>query len=205
MLQSNFGRLGLLAAAAALSVGRVAKATFTINIDQIGGDVVSTGTGTIDTTDLAFAGNFNIYAGITPDTAEAVGGPSGHFTGSGFYDNLDGPLPSSFGSGGAAYPSSGSGDSAGFATDFIILPENYVSGAALYNTDTYAGASLSSLGLTPGTYTVNFGTGPDADSVVINVAVLSSPSVPEPASIAAAGLALPALGLFAWKRRKLMA
>jgi hypothetical protein len=65
-----------------------------------------------------------------------------------------------------------------------------VSGAALSDSATWDNATLSSLGLTPGTYTWAWGNGADADSFVIDI---KATTVPEPASLAL--LATSVLGL----------
>ena len=68
------------------------------------------------------------------------------------------------------------------------MPQGYVSGTDLgISTDTWNNQTLSSLGLTPGTYTWTWGTAPHADSLALQI------TVPEPASfslLAIAGLAM---------------
>jgi hypothetical protein len=98
-----------------------------------------------------------------------------------------------------------SGDAVGFngrSGGSIYVPTGYVSGSALSGTAFYAGTTLADFGLTLGeTYTATWGTGPDADSFVITT-VPPVAAVPEPGTFAVAGLAMPALGLLAWKKRK---
>src|SRR5436189_1661674 len=77
--------------------------------------------------------------------------------------------PTSFGSGGGADASSGSGDTVGTAADcskdgsdcdrFLIVPRGYVSGTFLSDSATYSGKTFATLGVTPGTYVWTWGTG----------------------------------------------
>ena len=62
--------------------------------------------------------------------------------------------------------SSGSGDMVGIATgrvefteSFSVFQAGYVSGTALSGSATYSGATLATLGVTPGTYVWKWGTG----------------------------------------------
>jgi hypothetical protein len=93
------------------------------------------------------------------------------------------------------YASSGSG-ALGVLGDYerVVVPFGYVSGSALSETATWNDQTISSMGLTPGTYTWTWGSGIDADSLTLNIA-------PEPGSLllfSAAGLALPLFGR--WRR-----
>ena len=77
------------------------------------------------------------------------------------------------------------------------MPQGYVSGASLSSTSTYNGATLLSLGVTPGTYTWTWGTGVDADSFTLQIG---------PAGVPDAGSTLPlpgfaSLGLVALRRK----
>jgi hypothetical protein len=182
-----------LTAVAALSVAYPARANFIATIDQVGTNVVVTGSGTIDLTALSF---------ITPAAAGAAIAPSGAYlvlaTGNvAVYTGFSGPT--SFGSGGVTFASSNGGNAVGIegGSGELFVPQGYVSGAALSGTSTYAGATLLSLGVTPGTYTWTWGTGVHADSFTINAGV----GVPD------AGSTLPLLGFallgLAALRRKL--
>jgi len=65
----------------------------------------------------------------------------------------------------------------------LFVPFGYVSGSPLSSTSTWENASFASLGLTPRTYLKPFGSGANADSVVVVVAV------PEPATLGIVGMA----------------
>ena len=168
-----------------------AEASFTIDISQTGGNVVATGNGSVDLTDLSpsFGGNDN--AQVIPDEGvAAVGG--GDFTEYGLVNG-----PASFGPGGLSRASSNSGDLVGVAADHVVVPEGYVSGTALSSSATWVGATLDSLGLTAGTYTYTWGSGPDADSLTLHII-----AVPEPATWATMLVGFAALGMIAGGRAK---
>ena len=77
----------------------------------------------------------------------------------------------------------------------IVLPAGYSSGAPLgAASSTFAGRSLASLGITPGTYVWTIGTGPNTDTVTMNV-------VPESASLLVPATAVATLGLVQVRRR----
>ena len=79
----------------------------------------------------------------------------------------------------------------------IFLPTGYVSGTTLNSSSIFLGTTLADLGLLNGSsYTYNYGTGLNADSIVFNVGA----PVPEPASMALVGAGL--FGLVASRRRK---
>jgi hypothetical protein len=207
MLQSKFARLGFMAVATALSFGGVAKATYIDYVYNDGsGNVDVTGIGSIDTAALSYIGSGLDYAHVDPSRPLLITGPGvqGAPAPAEVYDGtISGP--STLGSlNGQSDATSGSGDTVGiFDNTAFELPVGYVSGASLTSGAVFAGQSLASLGLATGVYTFDFGSGATADSFIIDIgATPPASSVPEPASIAAAGLALPALSLFAWKRRK---
>jgi hypothetical protein len=88
--------------------------------------------------------------------------------------------PASFGSGSFTLASSGAGDLVGIdmATrpeGSLIVPHGYVSGAALSDSSTYNNATLTSLGVTPGTYTWTWGTGVHADSFTLQIGPTAVP------------------------------
>ena len=140
---------------------RPAQAGYIVTLKQVGSDLVATGSGAIDLTGLSFmnTGSGGLAA-IGPNLAQIITGPT-----SGSADIYFGMIsgPTSFGSGGFTFASSGSGDVVGKAeggvNDLLILPTGYVSGSALSDISTYNNATFASLGVTPGTYEWTWGTG----------------------------------------------
>ena len=149
-------------------------------------DVLVTGQGTIDLTDLTYSGSGVGYAAINPSDAELFTGtsPLNRDTYTGFSG------PASFGLGGDTYSTSGSGDHLGIdgVAGYLSVPAGYVSGTQLSTTSIFANTTLSALGADPGTYTYTWGSGDHVDSLTINVA-------PEPSTWALLGLGAGLLGL----------
>ena len=193
-------RLPVLAVAGsvttALAIAPLAEkagASVVIDIYQKGADVLATGTGTIDLTDLVLEGPNASFATVTPTNGIVLVGP-GH---SGpalpdldVYEGASGPT--SFGSGGANGASVGSGVLFGVlgVLGFLEVPLDYVSGTPLSGSSTWDGQTLSSLGLAPGTYVYTWGTGADADSFTVNIGGVPEPSTWAMLVLGFAGLAL---------------
>src|SRR5262249_25368916 len=93
-----------------------------------------------------------------------------NFVGVDVYSEITGPT--SFGSGGFTAAGTGSGDTVGIFGNQLYVPERYQSCTQLKDKSTYSGQTITSLGLTPGTYTWTWGTGAHADSFVL---VIPSP------------------------------
>ena len=164
------------------------RAGFIVNLTETGGNVVATGSGTLNITALALdSGGGNFSPVLVPNGGEALFGlPHSDI------DLYDTPVgPASFGSGGPFAADSGTGDFVGILPissspniDLLAVPRNYVSGSMLQSSATWSGSTFASLGLTPGTYTWTWGTGADADFFTINIgAVLGARTV-----VATAGL-----------------
>jgi len=152
-----------------LSIGP-AQAGYTVTVQQVGPDVVATGSGAIDLTGLTFDGSQSFTAEILAGHhIPLVGVFSGITTGptlsSGdFYGGVTGPT--SFGQSIGFNPSasSGTGDMVGvslrpFEKNSLIVPTGYVSGSFLSDSATYSGQTLASFGVTLGTYVWAWGTG----------------------------------------------
>jgi hypothetical protein len=198
---SKIAAIGVLAVGASVAVAPKAQAAFIATIEQVGANVVVTGSGTFDLAGLTLASGAESSAGIfAPEGVFVIGSSNPESTD--LYTGFSGPA--SFGSGAANSPSDGSGDKAGLlgSLDALLVPNGYVSGSALSDISTYDNATFASLGVTPGTYTWTWGTGGDADSFTLNIGAPDPTPTPEPASLALLGTGLAALGLNRRRRRK---
>ena len=177
------------------------RADVIVNMEQIGPNVIATGGGSIDTTNLTFLGITNnqayVFAGNPSGSVAVVGGTT--IVPEDVYSRITGP--SSFGSGVQFFATSGSGDGFGVVADTVLdLPSGYISGSPLSATSTWSGRSFSSLGLTPGSYTWTWGTGAHADSFTLNIGVAP---VPEPTTLTMALFAgLAGIGARLWSQRR---
>ncbi|WPJ94618.1 PEP-CTERM sorting domain-containing protein [Coraliomargarita algicola] len=167
-----------------------ADAIVNIQIQEIGSDVVITGSGTINTTELSAAASNDI---------KGLNLAFGFFT-IGASDNsylvtVTGPGGGVLGTDGYTPATSVSGDAMGFGSggSSIVVPVGYVSGDPLSGSGIWAGESLESLELNVGSYSWTWGSGANADSMHVTI-------VPEPSS-AALLVGCAALG-FASRRRK---
>jgi len=147
---------------------RPAQAGYTVTLQQVGPDVVATGSGAIDLTgltSLSQSGSLDPYViphSVLLPTHGIIGISTGPTSSS--VDTYSGPAgPTSFGSGGPTAASSGSGDMVGIATifwgSFLNVPTGYVSDTFLSDMAIYSGTTLAQLGVTPGTYVWTWGTG----------------------------------------------
>ena len=199
---------GAVGAVVVLISAMPARALVTVTVSEIGGDVVMSGSGSLNVSALTYIGGTAIPYGIDPNTSTFLvnSGPQtalyqGQFT-----------LPASLGPGTASLPSLlpstgtyGTGDSFGIAfyadvagrtyqqvpTLFVEGGSGYTNGTAISGTSTYTGQTLSSLGLTPGNYTWSWGSGATADSITMQI---GNSVAPGPASVPGP---LPILGLAA--------
>lgn len=171
----------LTAAAALLCLGPSAMAAYTINVTEVGGNVVASGSGSINTAALPLfpsatrplvrSGNALLYIGGTAhlDTPMSLSAP-GSIAG-----------PTSFGATlintEADVVSGGLVGIIGSASR-LFVPPAYVSQSPMTSSATWNGATFASLNLLPGTYTWTWGAGPTADSFTVQIG-----PPPAPASI----------------------
>ena len=134
-----------------------AQAGYTVTLQEVGSNVVATGSGAIDLTGLTFV-VFRLYPAINPHEATIVTGLPDSFVD--LYDS-GASGPTSFGSSPVGTSaSSGSGDKVGIVGGHTLaVPTGYVSGSALSDRATYSDTTVASLGVTPGTYVWTWGTG----------------------------------------------
>jgi hypothetical protein len=174
------------AAVIVFSVARNAKASYVAYLYQSGPNVAGVGSGTLDTIALLSGGGGNYSAGVIPSFGVEILGQGlvKAFTG------LSGP--SSFGSGSNSFAPLSSGDVVGVygGAGALYVPIDYISGTSLSDTAIFNNTTLAALGVTLGTYTWSWGSGPTADSYTLNV---SQAPAPEPGTwglVFASGLAL---------------
>jgi PEP-CTERM motif len=181
-----------------------ARAEFIVTFSQQGNNVVATGSGSLNLTALRFAGEVTLLPGVTPSLGTTGVGPISQV------DLYSVPSsPPTFGTGGAILANSGTGSTVGNINIsnelFINVPVGYLSGSSLSGSSTYDNTTISTLGMTPGTYTWTWGSAANgtADDLKIVIPSASHPSAaPEPASLTMLGIG--ALGLlgYGWRRRK---
>jgi hypothetical protein len=152
------GRIASAAAVGVLIAASVstprAQAAFVLTLEQEGPNVVATGSGTLDPTDLGFDGFEFSGSFLVPSDSEIFTGAAGEFI---LYAGTHGPV--NLGSGGLTFASSGSGDIVTLGFNTIGVPLFYVSGSALSDSATYDDATFASLGIRAGVYCVDVGDG----------------------------------------------
>jgi hypothetical protein len=154
---------------------RPAQAGYTVTLQQVGPNVVATGTGAIGLHGLTFL--LGQYGPIVPQMSSRFfflpgrGSVAEIYTGPlpSSVDLYSGPIigPTSFGGVSETFASSGSGDMVGIGATtggehagvYLYVPAGYVSGTFLSDSATYSGTTFASLGVTPGTYVWTWGTG----------------------------------------------
>ena len=161
-LPEKFLRLTLFGIAVTSLFSVQPAQAYSVTLQQVGSNVVATGSGPINLTGLTlqFSGPTNNGSSINAALGIIATGPSKANTD--LYNGYTGPA--SFGSGGTFFANTGSGDfvviqgSLG-AGPFLYVPQGYVSGAALSDSMTFNNATFASLGVIPGTYVWTWGTG----------------------------------------------
>lgn len=194
-----------IGAAALLAVGS-AHAAYTLDLREVGGNVVATGSGTITTPASTGLPGLGTSAALRGANALAIAGGSPMVPN--VVDQFEGLAgPSSFGSTVSTAADIASGDIIGVEGDRgrLRLQPTHVSGNSLSSSATWTGASFASLGLIPGSYTWTWGTGPTADSFTLNIGPVAAAPVAIPTlsewGLLATSAAL-TLGAAVWMRRR---
>jgi hypothetical protein len=183
----------ILALLITLCAHSVQAAGYVVTLDQVGSNVVATGSGAIDLTGLTLSGHSSFGGAIDPSSMFIVTGVNSGTQP--FYTGFTGPA--NFGSGGFQSASSSSGDTVGFTFSGLTVPSGYVSDAPLSDTSTYSGTNFTNLGVTPGIYEWTWGGGTGDRNFTLEI---GQAAVPEPATWTAG--ALLALGLFSYFVRR---
>ena len=186
-----------------------ARAAYTLTIQPSMTGVTATGAGSIDFDALAFFGDELDPSLIAPSGGAIIIGPTTP-TDDTYYSGIMGPA-TAFGTGDQLFADMGDGAIVGLGTfnqtsgGVVAVPQDYVSGASLgTSTATWSGATITSLGLTPGAYVWTWGEGATADSFTLDIIANGVPGAPEPATWAMMLLGLAGLS-FVRKRRRIWA
>ena len=176
------------------------EAAMLFTISQGGGNVVVSGSGSINTGGLTLAANGDSGDFLDSSIATLLIGSPVSIPIDRIYNGGGLTGPSNFGSGINYSADSGTGNYMGIAGDFsslgdhvLLVPFNYVSGAPLAGTSTFNNQTFVTLGIIPGTYVYTWGSGANADSLTIN-------AVPEPSIWALLGVGAGVLGVSVLRR-----
>src|ERR1700722_17206689 len=194
-------RTTYLASIAALGLSAIAapgaQAAYVTTFEEIGSNVVEVGGGALDLTDLQLSGGIFTKLFVGPNEPSYASGTPGD-PGDIYEGALSGPA--NWGPGSTTFTKMSSGDLVALVPSGaeIIVPDDYASGAPLWETSTYLNPSFISLGLTPGAYVYSWGTGGHADTFTVNVV---AGSVPEPSTWAMMVVGFVGLGYAAFRRK----
>jgi hypothetical protein len=171
-----------------------AQAGYVVTLEEVGSDVVVTGSGPIDLTGLSFSRNSITSATIGPSGGVILTGQPNFLS---VYSGFSGP--SSFGSGSQSDPGSSGGDFVGVISlnNTLYVPKGYVSGSPLSDNATYDNQTFASLGVIPGVYEWTWGTGANQN---FTLDIGASP-VPEPSTWAMMLLGFAGIGYAALRRK----
>lgn len=195
--------VALCAATAAFAITSIfaapASAAYVIKFEQVGSNVVATGSGSINVSGMTYTGNtfFN-----TPFASYVAPYAAQTFIGTGKVDKYAGVSGASTWGAGPFTPAwggqTGAGVSLRMQDQSIWVPLGYVSGTDLgISTATYTNTDFATLGLTSGTYVYTFGQGATADTFTIEI----PGAVPEPSTWAMMLIGFGAIGA-SMRRRK---
>lgn len=141
---------------------------FSVTITQVGDDVVWSGSGSFNLTELTSDGASSTVGGFQAGQAIWAIGPNVAV------DTYSGTIefPLEFGSSGVGVTSNtGStfGILPGGSGRLLYVPSGYVSNTTISGTSTYANNTIAGMGLNPGTYTWNWGSGGNASTLVMTI------------------------------------
>src|ERR1700719_2102203 len=111
-----------------------AEAAYVITLDQVGPNVVATGSGTLDLSSLIFVDVIQVPASMEPSQGVIWVGPSPYTFVSVYNGLVAGAL---FGPGFTTFADAGTGDKVGTDSLSLEVPAGYISGAPLSSTSTY--------------------------------------------------------------------
>lgn len=169
-----------LAAFVGLATAVPVSAEYIVNVQEVGPNVIATGSGSFDLTALSFVSLGLLPASIYGNIGQMAFGNASQAV----YKGFTGPSSFATGASGLTFADTTSGPAVALvaATGYFYLPSAYVSGTTLAaSTDVFNNRSFASLGLVSGSYVYTWGSGATADRFVLNIGNPVA-GVPEPAS-----------------------
>ena len=201
-----FVAVAVALAGVSINLTSTAKAAYTIDVTQVGPNVIASGSGALDTANLTVN-----FFGSSFASPSIFWGSSIFVGNSGAIDRYNSPYgPSAFGTFVITNASSSTGAMVGlFNNSWVGVPLGYVSGSNLgTSTATFDNATLASLGLTTGIYNYQLratSDGPIVDTFTIRIgAVNPTGAVPEPSTWGMMLLGFGAIGFSMRRSRKAM-
>jgi hypothetical protein len=177
-----------------------AKAEFIVNVEQVGPNVMVTGSGTLDLSGLTKDESFGSSALINPSQGLVSFGPNPGVNVDAYF-GFTGPL--AIGPGFETLASTSSGDAVGIiaSENQLIVPQGFM-GGSLSASMTFDNTTIADLGLLTGTFTWSWTATPSApdDSFGINIGTTTVTPLPAALPLFATGLG--ALGLLGWRRKR---
>ena len=170
---------------------------YTVTLEQVGSNVVATGSGAFNLTGLTLQGSFQGSGHGIEASSSLIFMGDGLQTATDRYTGFTGPT--SFGPGGFFSATTGSGDFVALRSifNFLFVPTGYDSGDALSDSLTFNNATFASLGVTPGTYVWSWGTGLPNQNFTLVIGGVGVPDGGSTVSLLGCGL----LGLAALRRK----
>ena len=153
---------------------------FNVSITQVGPNVVWSGSGSFNLTDLTLIGTTTITSGFQSNNAIWIAGATSNAPGATGqqYGGASLTYPTTFSTGGLAtiLGIGAAGSMFGVLTGgasgrTIVVPNGYVSGTTISGSTTYSNTTIGStgLGLSGGTYRWSWGSGANASSLVMTI------------------------------------
>ena len=154
---------------------------FTVTIQEVGSNVVWSGSGSLDISNLSLEDTQLLGSGFNGDNAIWAVGPNSQSSVQLYGGVAFDTYPNSFGLGGTP-STNGTGDLFGVITGpsgrSLVVPENYVSGTQINGSTTYENATISGLNLVAGAYTYSWGSGAgEIITLIISVTPSVTPSI----------------------------